>query len=51
MLGAAGPAAILRGDAGLLTAAFCGRGEPDPGVLTGDPALVGALADHLAVTP
>ncbi len=51
-LGAGGPAtATLRGDAGQLTAAFCGRGEPDPGLLTGDPALVAALAGHLAMTP
>lgn len=51
-LGAGGPAtATLRGDAGQLTAAFCGRGERDPGLLTGDPDLVAALADHLAMTP
>ena len=51
-LGAGGPAiATLRGDTGQLTAAYCGRGEPDPSLLTGDPALVAALAHHLAMTP
>lgn len=51
-LGAGGPAtATLRGDAGQLTATFCGRGEADPGLLTGDPALVAALVGHLAMTP
>ena len=51
-LGSGGPAtATLRGDAGQLTATYCGRGEPDPGLLSGDPALVAALSGHLAMTP
>ncbi len=50
-LGAGGPTATLRGDLDALTRSFCGRGQPDPNLLSGDPALVAALADHLAMTP
>jgi uncharacterized protein (TIGR03083 family) len=51
-LGSGGPAtATLRGNAEQLAAAYCGRGEPDPGLLSGDPALVAALSGHLAMTP
>jgi uncharacterized protein (TIGR03083 family) len=50
-LGAGGPAATLRGDLGQLTRAFCGRGDPDPTLLSGDPGMVAALSDNLAMTP
>ncbi|MEZ5228236.1 MAG: maleylpyruvate isomerase family mycothiol-dependent enzyme [Acidimicrobiales bacterium] len=50
-LGEGGPSATLRGDLGQITRAFCGRGELDADMLTGDADVVSALAGQLARTP
>ncbi len=51
VLGAGGSTATLRGDLGELTRVFCGRGPLDANLLSGDAALVAAIAGHLAMTP
>jgi len=50
-LGHGGPEMTIRGDLGQLTRAFCGRGEPDRSLLSGDDGLVAALHAKLAFTP
>ena len=50
-LGDGGSEAALRGDLGQLTSVFCGRGEFDDSLLTGDATLIAALRDHLSLTP
>ncbi len=51
VLGTGGPEVTLRGDLGQLTRAFCGRGESDLALLSGDAEMVAALANELAMTP
>ena len=43
--------AQLRGDLGLLTWLFCGRGAPPDGTLSGDSEVVDALRGGLGLTP
>jgi len=50
-LGAGGPTVRLQGDVGQLTRAFCGRGEPDRSLFSGDETLIDALHGKLALTP
>ncbi|MCP3939599.1 MAG: maleylpyruvate isomerase family mycothiol-dependent enzyme [Actinomycetia bacterium] len=43
--------ARIRGDLDSLTRTFCGRGDVDPSLLSGDPTLVERLSDNLNLTP
>jgi uncharacterized protein (TIGR03083 family) len=50
-IGDGGPAALIEGDLGDLTAAFCGRTTAPDDLVSGDPDVVAALAGRLAMTP
>jgi len=50
-LGSGGPETVLEGDLGQLTKLFCGRGEPDTSLFTGDASVVAAIAPALGMTP
>jgi uncharacterized protein (TIGR03083 family) len=50
-VGAGGSSAAISGDLGEITRLFCGRTTPSSDTVAGDPAVVAALRDRLAMTP